>query len=702
MGTASNTLNGVNLVSFSNTPQAKGDTYDVAESTIEGSSGVLTLDVMSNDLGGGAKTLYSVDDGVIRSDDGSITAESTQTILKDLTVSDTGTVVNESENYTALGAKLAIVGGQVQVTMDGAYLAKVNALAAGESFTDTFVYAIRMANGTLSWAKASFTITGTNDVPVVAVADVTGGVDEMGTPAGDLTDTGTISFTDVDLTDAHTIGAITPSGGALGSLTATVTTDTTGTGTGGVVTWNYSVPASAVEYLADGQPKVETFTFSISDGHGGSIERTVSVTITGTNDVPVISLLSGDLASVALTETDAGLTASDTLTVRDADLSDTVTTTVTSVAVGGTYSNIGSLSNSALQAMMTIAAPTTVAADGGDLNNITWIFNSGAEAFNYLAAGETLQLTYTLTSSDGTATDTQDVVVTITGTADATVVSTSQITLDVTASPTGNSLPNGTLGLLSVTGGSGSYTYSLESLSATSLSGGVVTGFAGDLTIGSTGVVTATALDGNRIYYMTVNAQQGGTTLQETIRVITGTNADNALNGSATGDDVIFADNGGDIVLAGSGDDTVFGQQGADQIHGGDGKDVLIGGGGNDTFFFDSTANATTNVDHIKDFSNGGDDGTDTIWLSKTFFAGLATNGSEAGVTLSAADYTETASGGATAAMGSAHILYDQATGSLYYDADGGDATTGRVLFAVLDNKPALADMDNTDFKVGL
>src|SRR5438445_309502 len=95
----------------------------------------------------------------------------------------------------------------------------------------------------------SVTITGTNDAPIVAATDVTGAVTELVTPAGNLTDSGTIAFTDVDLTDVHSISTVTPSAGALGSLTASVSTDTTGSGLGGVVTWNYSVAASAVEYL---------------------------------------------------------------------------------------------------------------------------------------------------------------------------------------------------------------------------------------------------------------------------------------------------------------------------------------------------------------------------------------------------------------------------------------------------------------------
>ena len=48
--------------------------------------------------------------------------------------------------------------------------------------------------------------------------------DGAGTPAGNLTDTGTIAFSDVDLSDLHSVGPVAPSGGALGTLTASVTT----------------------------------------------------------------------------------------------------------------------------------------------------------------------------------------------------------------------------------------------------------------------------------------------------------------------------------------------------------------------------------------------------------------------------------------------------------------------------------------------
>jgi uncharacterized delta-60 repeat protein len=141
------------------------------------------------------------------------------------------------------------------------------------------------AGGPLSAINSTLIcVTAVNDAPVVEVTDVAGAVTELVTPIGNLTDSGTIGFTDVDLADSHSITSVTASAGALGTLTPTITTDTTGSGLGGVVSWNYTVAASAVEYLAEGEHKVEAFTFSVLDGHGGSTERTVEVVITGTSD----------------------------------------------------------------------------------------------------------------------------------------------------------------------------------------------------------------------------------------------------------------------------------------------------------------------------------------------------------------------------------------------------------------------------------
>ena len=64
----------------------------------------------------------------------------------------------------------------------------------------------------------------------------------------------------------------------------------TATGAGdGTVTWNYSVANSATQSLAAGQTVNEQFTVTINDGHGGTVSQLVTVTVTGTNDAPVLN-----------------------------------------------------------------------------------------------------------------------------------------------------------------------------------------------------------------------------------------------------------------------------------------------------------------------------------------------------------------------------------------------------------------------------
>src|SRR5262249_62091698 len=107
------------------------------------------------------------------------------------------------------------------------------------------------------------TILGTNDAPAPRSADLPYTTLYRSTTPGTatLSDSGAITFTDVDLTDVHLVSATgTPIGSVLGSLTAVKNSDTTPTGTGGPLIWTYTVAASAVEFLAASQTKIESFT----------------------------------------------------------------------------------------------------------------------------------------------------------------------------------------------------------------------------------------------------------------------------------------------------------------------------------------------------------------------------------------------------------------------------------------------------------
>jgi VCBS repeat-containing protein len=163
--------------------------------------------------------------------------------------------------------------------------ASVQALGIGGILHD--LVTVATADGTTQ--QIDITVHGADDTPVMVTQDLAGAVTEQGTPAGNLTDSGVITFSDVDLADVHLVSPTgTPVGATLGALTAVKNSDTTGSGTGGQLTWTYTVPDAAVEYLAAGQTKVESFTISLDDQHGGVVTRQIDVTVAGTNDAPVI------------------------------------------------------------------------------------------------------------------------------------------------------------------------------------------------------------------------------------------------------------------------------------------------------------------------------------------------------------------------------------------------------------------------------
>jgi Ca2+-binding RTX toxin-like protein len=124
---------------------------------------------------------------------------------------------------------------------------------------------------------------------------------------------------------------------------------------------------------------------------------------------------------------------------------------------------------------------------------------------------------------------------------------------------------------------------------------------------------------------------------------------------------------------------TILGGAGDDRLNGGLGKDILTGGSGKDTFVFDTKLGAT-NIDTIKDFSVK----DDTIWLDIDIFA----KAGKVGDLSSAAFHVGTA-----AHDSSDRVIYDNATGKLWYDADGKGGAVA-VQFAQLEKGLALTATD--------
>ena len=136
------------------------------------------------------------------------------------------------------------------------------------------------------------------------------------------------------------------------------------------------------------------------------------------------------------------------------------------------------------------------------------------------------------------------------------------------------------------------------------------------------------------------------------------------------GDDRLWGYAGDDTLVGGSGRDRLSAGAGADWLFGGSGNDVLTGGSGQDDFHFDTPLSASSNVDHITDF----DPGIDAIFLDRDVFRGIAANGP-----LSPGAFVE----GTRARDSSDRILYDQASGKIFYDPDGTGGSAA-ILFATV------------------
>ena len=130
----------------------------------------------------------------------------------------------------------------------------------------------------------------------------------------------------------------------------------------------------------------------------------------------------------------------------------------------------------------------------------------------------------------------------------------------------------------------------------------------------------------------------------------------------------------------------MVGGQNNDNLDGQTGNDQLLGGANNDNFNFrydgTHTSVADYGVDRILDMNGSGND---TIQLDDFLFSGIGTE--TTGLNTSAFNLN----GGAVDAND--RVIYDQATGALYYDADGSGAGAA-VLFAQLDAGTVLGVSD--------
>lgn len=170
-------------------------------------------------------------------------------------------------------------------------------------------------------------------------------------------------------------------------------------------------------------------------------------------------------------------------------------------------------------------------------------------------------------------------------------------------------------------------------------------------------------------------------TLGSNVENLTLTGSSNINGTGNTLANLMIGNDGNNSLTGGTGNDTLLGGDGDDTLVGGNGMDSLTGGAGADIFVFNGASpNATSNKDVITDFNVA----DDTIWLSKTYFTGFSATGAMAAAAFNT---------GVAASDATDRIIYDSATGNLYYDADGTGASA-KILFATLSAGLSLSAAD--------
>jgi VCBS repeat-containing protein len=286
-----------------------------------------------------------------------------------------------SQGLSARGAQISInADGTINYDASG-IAASLQSLAVGQSATDTFEYIVRMANGALSTAKVTVSIGGVNDAPtlqsVAAVSILDTAADD--TPAAIV---GALSGNDVDNGAVLTYSVVSGSS-AYGTLTL---------GSNGQ--YSFNADADKIDALGAGVNASATFVVNVKDEQGAaSAPVTLQFNLLGANDTAAIS---GNGAGAA-TEDGAG-TAAGVLAVSDRDSGESVF--AVPAALAGTYGDF-----------------SFDAATGA------WAYalRNGATNVQALNAGKVVQDSVTVSSIDGTAT--QTISMDITGSNDLAVIS---------------------------------------------------------------------------------------------------------------------------------------------------------------------------------------------------------------------------------------------------------------------------------------
>ncbi|WP_444436209.1 retention module-containing protein [Pseudomonas sp. A6] len=246
-------------------------------------------------------------------------------------------------------------------------------LAAGQTQTISIPVVVTDDQGATSGSTLTITVTGTNDAPVAQTASAA--VDE------DQVSTGQLVATDADdgAVLTFSINGNTPAG---------LTLKTDGS-------WTFDGKDPAYQHLADGETQVISVPVVVTDDQGATSSSTLTITVTGTNDIPV--------AQAANAAVDEDQVSTGQLVATDADDGAVLTFSIDGNAPAG----------------------FTLKTDG------SWTFDGKDSAYQHLADGKTqvISIPVIVTDEHG-ATNSSSLTLTITGTNDAPVAQAGSATTE--------------------------------------------------------------------------------------------------------------------------------------------------------------------------------------------------------------------------------------------------------------------------------
>jgi VCBS repeat-containing protein len=322
-----NTVNGVETFTYT--------AHDADGNTV---TGTVTINVIDDVPTAHADTDSVTEDGPLVADGNVLTG----TGGSDLNSTDGVADTQGADGATVTGVKLpasgsftsvptgatgtTIIGshGTLVLHADGSYTYTLNnadtsvqALGQGQSTTDTFNYQITDGDGDTSTTTLTITINGTNDAPVVGSSTATvseegltgANPDNVGSPTdttNSVTATGTVSFTDVDSGDTHTVTLTAPANGSLTSNGFNVIW--TGSGTN---TLHAFQDVNGNGLVDAGEKAIMTITINNSGAY--------TVTLQGPIDHPTANVEDVDGFGVTVNVSDGHTTSTGTLNVNVED-----------------------------------------------------------------------------------------------------------------------------------------------------------------------------------------------------------------------------------------------------------------------------------------------------------------------------------------------------------------------------------------------